>query len=173
MKSTGNALKLSFFSSVAHELRTPLNTVKPITYLLMQTLPRQTPEYDKFQQYLRIVYNSSIHLENVIEDALDISRLENGKFTLNLQEEELSTILREVQEVMQFQVEQKRLSLVLMIGNQVPESVVTDKKRLKQVLFNLIGNALKFTIEGSVTVVVRETGERLSFEIIDTGIGIS
>ena len=67
---------------MAHELRTPLNTVKPIVHLLIEIVHRDTPEYERIIQYLRIVYNSSIHLENVIEDALDISRLENNKFSL-------------------------------------------------------------------------------------------
>ena len=102
IEKQGERIKAQFFSSVAHELRTPLNTVKPITFLLMQTLPRNIPDYERYFQYLRIVYNSSIHIENVIEDALDISRLENNKFSLNLQEEELSQILKEIQEVMEF-----------------------------------------------------------------------
>lgn len=87
---------------MAHELRTPLNTVKPIVALLMTILHRETPKYSRIMQFLKIVHNSSIHLESVIEDALDISRLENNKFSLVMKSENVGAIMQEVMEVMQF-----------------------------------------------------------------------
>ena len=94
---------------------------------------------------LKIVLNSALHLESLVEDALDLSRIENNKFTLNKDTFDLKAAINEVCDIMMFQIESKQLSLELTILDNVPASVFSDAKRIKQVLFNLIGNAIKFT----------------------------
>lgn len=98
-------MRTNFFSSVAHELRTPLNTVLPILLLVLQQLPSDHPAFPKIRKYLQIVYNSSVHLQNVIEDALDVARIENGKFQLFNEWFDLKKAITDVAEIMQFQIE--------------------------------------------------------------------
>lgn len=95
-------MRTNFFSTVAHELRTPLNTVLPILKLVLEQLPRDTPGLLKMHKYLKIVYNSSIHLQNVIEDALDVARIENGKFQLFKEWFDLRKAITEVADIMEF-----------------------------------------------------------------------
>jgi signal transduction histidine kinase len=108
-ESMQKRIRSNFFSSVAHELRTPLNTVLPMLLVVLNQLPRDHPSYERLYKYLKIIYSSSIHLQNVIEDALDVSRIENGKFQVNKDNFELPKALQEVADIMQFQIEQKNL----------------------------------------------------------------
>lgn len=118
--------------------------------------------------------NSALHLESLVEDALDLSRIENNKFTLNKDTFDLKAAINDVCDIMMFQVESKQLSLELTILDNVPSSVFSDAKRIKQVLFNLIGNAIKFTYEGSIALKTGYNQEtsNLEFEVEDTGLGI-
>ncbi len=147
-------IRSQFFSSVAHELRTPLNTVIPMVSLVLSLLPKTDPLYERVRKLLSIVHSSSIHLQSVIEDALDISRIENNKFKLFKQYFDIRQALNEVIDIMNFQLEQKSLTHALLVEEHVPRLIFSDQKRLKQVLFNLIGNAIKFTISGSVRIIV-------------------
>lgn len=96
-------MRATFFSSVAHELRTPLNSIIPILRIVLGMMPRESS--DKISNFLKVVLNSSIHLQNVIEDALDISRLENNKFTLYKEQFDVRAAATEVCEIMQFQLD--------------------------------------------------------------------
>ena len=93
-----------------------------------------------------------MHLESLIEDALDISRLENNQFKLDMEAFDISAAIREIIEIMQFQVKSKTLDLRVTLSETIPVKIVSDQKRLKQVLFNLIGNAIKFTFQGYIAV---------------------
>ena len=163
-------MKSMYFSSVAHELRTPLNAIIPIIRMILTNF-RQSID-DRVENYLKIVLNSSLHLENVIEDALDMSRIENGKFEIINELFDIRETLNEVCEVMEFQVKQKKLRLQVNIDDNIPAKVRTDKKRFRQIMFNLIGNALKFTFKGAITVKLAFFNGILFTEIQDTGIGI-
>lgn len=121
---------------------------------------------------MKIIFNAAIHLSNMIEDALDLSRLENNKFDLHLEFFNLSKIIQEVTEVMRFQIEQKKLNLYTVISPIVPKMVLSDPKRYKQVLFNLIGNAIKFTLTGYIKVNIFCKDKFLITEVEDTGVGI-
>lgn len=99
----GQKMRATFFSSVAHELRTPLNSIIPILKMALDLL--QSASISKVSQYLQIALNSSVHLQSLIEDALDISRLENNKFTLNKELFNIREAVQEVCDIMKFQLE--------------------------------------------------------------------
>ena len=164
-------MRAVFFSSIAHELRTPLNSIIPILEMILKEF-LQTPTPARFSKLIKIVLNSSIHLQNVIEDALDISRLENNNFRLFLEMFDLRATLNEVCDIMRFQIEQKKLQLNLFIDKDVPRKVYCDAKRYKQVLFNMIGNAVKFTFKGSISVRIGFDDNVLTTIVEDTGIGM-
>lgn len=108
-------MRSSFFSSVAHELRTPLNSIIPILRLVLDQIATNMP-IQKVISFLSIVLNSSIHLQNVNEDALDISRLENNKFQIFKEFFDVRKAVEEVCDIMRFQFEQKKIQLRLMIS---------------------------------------------------------
>jgi signal transduction histidine kinase len=107
-----------FFSSVAHELRTPLNSIIPVIRMIIDFYSNQLDE--RFLGYIRIIYNSSIHLENVIEDALDMSRIENKKFIIMMEFMDVRSTVQEVSEIMSFQIQNKGLKCEVMIDQNVP-----------------------------------------------------
>lgn len=109
---------------------------------------------EKIKELINVVLNSSQHLESLIEDALDISRIENNNFSLFMELINIRDAISEVQKIMEFQIQQKKLTLDIFISDRVPSKVWLDKKRFKQVLFNLLGNAIKFTFYGGITLSV-------------------
>lgn len=165
-------MRSTFFSSVAHELRTPLNSIIPILKMVLSMIP--TINADKLSTFLGVVLNSSMHLQSVIEDALDISRLENNKFTLYKEIFDIRNAVNEVCEIMKFQLNQKNLGLEMNISEKVPLKIYSDVKRYKQVIFNLMGNAIKFTYEGKIKVNLDldEDNLLLITDVEDTGMGI-
>ena len=102
-----------------------------------------------------------------------MSRIENNKFEINMTYFDVRQAIKEVCNIMEFQANQKKILLLLEIDEKVPSFIHTDKKRYRQILFNLIGNALKFTFEGHVQVKLYCDGANLMTEVIDTGIGIN
>ena len=147
-------MRAAFFSSVAHELRTPLNSVIPILNLIKQKLQQNPLFNEEILNLVKIALCSATHLQNVIEDALDITRLENGNFVVYKDFFNLIQMIAELCDVMRFQFEQKRLALNLIVSERAPQIIYSDAKRLKQILFNLMGNALKFTTRGSIALSV-------------------
>lgn len=111
-------MRATFFSSVAHELRTPLNSILPIIKILLDSL--QALSKEKIGHFLKVVQNSSLHLQNVIEDALDIGRLENNKFTLFKEEFAIKKAIEEVCEILRFQINEKQIGLKVNISDNVP-----------------------------------------------------
>ncbi len=107
-----------FFSSVAHELRTPLNSIIPVIKMILDFYSSKLDK--KFLWYMRIIYNSSMHLQNVIEDALDMSRIENKKFVINQESMDIREAVNEVAEIMSFQIESKGLQLRIKFDPLVP-----------------------------------------------------
>ena len=121
-----------------------------------------------------IILNAALHLLSVVEDALDMSRIENNQFQIVKESFNPKDCLDEILKVMQFQASQKNLYLKLNINSTVPLMIISDMKRYKQVLFNLIGNAFKFTFKGGITVSVDydQVSKILSTSVQDTGLGI-
>lgn len=164
--------KERFFAEVSHEMRTPLNSISGLANALSQSKPAPNAEY------LRALIATSEHLNHIINDVLDLSKVEEGK----LQLEQLSFSLKEVTDVIlkgfYMASEEKRITLKLNIDPAIPDFIISDPIRLSQVLYNLMGNAMKFTHKGGITLSIKllkreKSNCTLRFEIKDTGIGMS
>ena len=148
---TANRAKSMFLSNMSHELRTPLNAILGFTQLMSYD-PVLTPE---LQKDLAIVNRSGTHLLELINDILDLSKIESGKMTLYLSDFDLKFLLISIEEMLQIQAQSKGLKLIVEREPNLPQFVHSDEKKLYQVLVNLLGNAIKFTNQGSVTLRVR------------------
>ncbi len=162
-------LKSVFLASVGHELRTPLNSIIGFTSRVLQGMAGEVNEEQRKQ--LSIVKNSTSNLLSLINDILDISKIEAGKTELSLEEFSLNDVVGEVVETLSPTVSEKGLELL----TEVPEGIIlfSDRRRVKQVLMNLASNAVEFTDQGSVKIAARVPGDgNLEIRVIDTGIGI-
>ena len=170
-ESSGRA-RMEFLAMMSHEIRTPMNSIIGFASLLMDM-----PLPPTVQQYVRIIRQSGNHLLQLINDILDLSKLDAGKLQLEDEAFDLNEELAQTIDLMIGQAQEKRLALSIDVAPNVPSRVHGDPGRLRQILINLIGNALKFTSVGSVTVHVGvltdpPNSRRLSFQVRDTGIGI-
>lgn len=165
--------KSLFLSNMSHEIRTPLNTVINVARLLTDT-----PLNERQQEYVRAVEQSSQNLLALITDVLDLSKIEAGKIDLQIAPCRLRELLEQQVGLLRYNITRPDLKLVLDFDKNVPELVQTDAGRLSQVLLNLLGNALKFTEKGAITLScklarqVSATKAVLEFAVKDTGIGI-
>ncbi|MEN6665749.1 MAG: response regulator [Phycisphaerae bacterium] len=172
-ESVANAAKSDFLARMSHEIRTPMNGVVGMTDLLARTTLT-----DQQRRYARIVKSSALSLLTIINDVLDFSKIEAGKLELHSSEFDLRTIVEDTVEMFAQRADQKGLELVSLVEAPVPFKVRGDSDRLRQILVNLIGNAMKFTERGEIVVrarLVRISGGKaqVRFTIRDTGAGIS
>jgi len=169
-----NKAKSEFLANVSHEIRTPMNAIMGMTELVLEG-GQLTQEH---RECLEIVGESAGSLLEVINDLLDLSKIEAGKFDLDPIDFDLRTMLDDTLQGLALRAHKKGLEIGCDIARNVPEVLVGDPMRLRQVIINLVGNAIKFTNEGEVIVGVRldqlESGKtQLHFTVTDTGIGIA
>lgn len=178
--------KSEFLANMSHELRTPLNAILGFTQVMSRDV-QLTPEQ---REYLGIINRSGEHLLDLINDVLDLSKIEAGIISLYETSFDLYRLLDNLEEMFQIKAEQKKLNLVFTVAPNVPQAIKTDAKKLRVCLINLLGNAIKFTEKGRITLRVNLATEaltpqnqsdtdslsafppRLRFEVEDTGPGI-
>ena len=170
-----NAAKATFLANISHELRTPLNAILGFSRLVRNA--RGVPAEQL--KNLDIINRSGEHLLNLINNVLDISRIESGHMELKEVRVDLGQLLQEIQSLMQVQAVEKGLSFVVQLPPILPQRVIVDADKLRQVLINLVANAIKFTQRGSVVLRTEVTRQDLPqqawvrFEVEDSGPGIS
>lgn len=193
MADTANAAKSEFLANMSHELRTPLNGILGYAQILQRD--KNVPAKQK--DAIHIIYQCGTHLLNLINDILDLSKIEARKLELYPKEIHFETFLSEIVEICRIRAEQKEINFTFQVMNKLPIALVFDEKRLRQVLINLLGNAIKFTDQGDVVFKVglvassplaktsdsssststdlSQNEERVSirFQIEDTGVGMS
>ncbi|MEG3634561.1 hybrid sensor histidine kinase/response regulator [Micromonospora palythoicola] len=180
-----SAYKSEFLANMSHELRTPLNSLLLLARLLMENSERNlTPKQIEFA---RTIHGSGSDLLRLIDDILDLSKIEAGRMDVEPTEVRFTEICNYVEQAFAPQAEEKGLDFQVRIGKDLPPAVVTDAQRLQQVLRNLLSNAVKFTDNGAVTLRISRAPEHavfdvpaltnarqvIAFTVIDTGIGIS
>jgi len=174
-----NQAKSSFIANMSHELRTPLNAILGFSQIMMRS-PTLSQE-DKGN--IGIINNSGDYLLTLIDNILDLSKIEAGKMTLNVCNFDLYSLLEEVEDLLHFKAEKKGLQLLFDCDENLPQYISTDETKLRQILINLINNGIKFTSEGGVSVLVTNyhlpasgkdlKNHNLLFTVEDTGVGIA
>ena len=167
-----NRAKSQFLASMSHELRTPLNAILGFS----QVMARNSSITEEQKEYIEIINRSGEHLLELINDVLSMSKIEAGQITINESRFNLYNFLNSLREMLQLKANSKGLRLIFENIGDLPQYIQTDEAKLRQVLINLIGNAIKFTQHGTVSLRVSSPAEnksQLYFEIADTGPGIS
>jgi len=166
--------KSSFLAVMSHEIRTPMNGVTAMAEML-----DQTELNDDQHGMVAIIRSSALALLTIINDILDFSKIEAGKLDIEAIELSVADVVEEAAELVAGRAEEKGLEIAVDLDPTLPDRLVGDPTRLRQVLLNLIGNAIKFTETGGISVIVRRDApglartERLRFEVVDTGIGLT
>ncbi len=166
-------LKQQFMANMSHEIRTPMNAIVGITRLLLEKDPREEQ-----LKYLNVIRQSADNLLVIINDILDLSKIEAGKIVIEKIDFSLRDMIQSIQEIMQLKAEQKHLDLRIEVNSDIPDRLIGDPTRLNQILINLIGNAVKFTDKGYIGLQclpqkLSDDRVMLQFKVQDTGIGIS
>ena len=166
-----NRAKSEFIARMSHELRTPLNSVLGFT----QLMHGDSSCLAQHRQYLDIINKSGQHLLTLINDVLEMSKIEAGRVKLHQNSFDLYHLLNNLEQMLWLKATAKKLTLTFELAPDIPQYIMTDESKLRQVLLNLIGNAIKFTQRGGVKLQVTRGSKdySLNFEVKDTGIGIA
>lgn len=165
-----NQAKNRFLASISHEIRTPLTAVVGMSQLLMMDSGLSE---DKRQDFLKIVHDSGRAMHHIINDVLDLTQIEAGKMRIERKVIDLNELLANLNTSYSALCQGKHLTFSLLSSADVPHKVYADGLRLRQILLNFLGNALKFTQHGGITLQVAREDARLVFSVLDTGIGIA
>jgi signal transduction histidine kinase/CheY-like chemotaxis protein len=167
--------KSNFLANMSHEIRTPLNAI-----IGMTTIAKSTDEIERKDYCFDKIEGASYHLLGIINDILDMSKIEEDKFELSCTDFEFGAMVQRVVDIFEFRLAEKKQRFILNLAPDIPPRIITDEQRLIQVIINLISNAIKFTPEGgSVTLDIRKLEDSeagfcvLKIRVSDTGIGIS
>jgi CheY-like chemotaxis protein len=161
--------KSRFLASMSHELRTPLNAILGFAMLLRKKPERSQEDRD----HLDRIHRAGEHLLGLINEVLSISKIEAGKLTLNMGPFALRGMVGSIAEMIGVRTHEKGLDLEVHVAPEVPDAVEGDEGKLRQVLINLLGNAVKFTSVGTISLSITQEDDRTRFEVRDTGAGIS
>ncbi len=169
-----NRAKSSFLANMSHEIRTPMNAILGFTEILKRGFVKNETES---LRYLNTIHSSGKNLLELINDILDLSKVESGRLEVEKLKVEPYTTLHEVLQMLRVKANEKGIRLDFRAAGALPKEIETDPARLRQIAFNLIGNSIKFTEKGTVTVTCRfkekSSGPQLIIDISDTGIGMS
>lgn len=162
---------------LSHELRTPMTAILGFTESLLEDREERAPREER-RNSLKIIRRNGEYLLQLINNILDLSKIDAGRFEVERVAVPLAKLLSDMQTTLQLRVQEKQLTLAVRAVTPVPETIQTDPLRLQQILINLVGNAIKFTAQGSVTVEVScsdpaEASPRLVMDVIDTGVGMT
>lgn len=165
--------KQQFLANMSHEIRTPVNAIMGIMHML-----ENTEQPDTRKKYMQLITNASNNLLNIINDILDISKLEVGKMVIDKTAFNVRELVFNIRESMKYRAEEKGLQLNCNISKEVPPELLGDPARLNQILINLVGNSIKFTEKGKIDISVEVVSGannrvKLLFTVSDTGIGIA
>ena len=162
--------KDEFLANMSHEIRTPMTSILGYADILLAHL--KDPDN---VECVKTIKQSGNYLIEIINDILDLSKIESGELKVNNETVSLTTLLSEIYNLMIVRAKEKSLALILRYDGALPEKIISDRVRLRQILINLVSNAIKFTERGSVQIIARFLAETssLEFEVVDTGIGIS
>ncbi len=175
---SANRAKSQFLANMTHEIRTPLNSILGFADIMRRgsVSPGDTAEY------LEIIVNSGRHLVELVDEVLDVSKVETGRMEIERQPCELRAVIKEVVGLLSPKAAERDTALIAQVSDDIPGVITTDRFRLRQILLNLIGNAIKFTSHGSIRVDCElqktnnsspELQQKLAINITDTGIGIA
>jgi signal transduction histidine kinase/CheY-like chemotaxis protein len=169
---SANRAKSEFLANMSHEIRTPMNSILGFSEVLLNSVAEP-----KHKSYLNTILNSGKTLLSLINDILDLSKIEAGRLEISPEPVDLKVVLYEMQQIFTQKVEEKNIDFFVEIDEKIPSNITIDEIRLRQILLNLIGNAVKFTSSGFVKVIAeRRTLHNgiidLSISVVDSGIGI-
>ncbi|QGJ69747.1 Hypothetical protein PBC10988_14340 [Planctomycetales bacterium 10988] len=169
MAEQANQTRGEFLANMSHEIRTPMTAILGYADILSNHL-----ESSENLQYVEIIRRNGRFLLEIINDILDLSKIDAGKLHIECSSVPPDRIVEEVVSLMEVRAAEKGITIEIQYRGQLPRTIQTDPKRLRQILLNLVGNAIKFTNEGTITigVEIKPEKEEILFEIIDTGIGI-
>lgn len=169
----GKRVKENFLANMSHEIRTPINGIIGLIHLL-----KKSPLNENQKSILTLLESSSDSLLGLINDVLDISKIEAGKFRIHFTETDIILLLNQAISLLSIRAKEKNIELLLEVSDDLPHTIIADSLRLNQILMNLLSNAIKFTSEGTVILRVfvedfKDKLAKIKFSVIDTGIGIS
>ena len=169
LAESANHAKSAFLANMSHEIRTPLGSIMGFINLMRN--PNLSPS--ELNRYISITEKNSEQLLRIIDDILDLSKVEAGKLVIEKIDFNLTDLLADIASLMEFRAQENGIKFIIRATNELPEIINGDPTRIKQILMNAVGNAIKFTLKGTVELQVSFYNSRLRFTITDTGVGIS